>query len=1098
MRPHAVSVFLRGWRHVALAVAGFCLAAGTVAAQGTGKVEGHVRDQGGEPIQNAQVRIVNTTFATATNGQGYYFFNNVPPGEVSIQAAFVGYQKTEVRSVRVLGGQTLTQDFALEQQTITIDSLVVMARRNDLVPRDAVTTKQIIDGQYSAALPVDNINSLIAIQPGVNATPAGAISIRGGRVDEAAVYVDGVPTSPGYRGNAFVGSGGTALTVPENGFIEASVTTGSSSAEVGNAQAGIINIETRSGSAAFRGNFGYETDEPFGVNHSQGLNRLQGSFSGPLRENLTFFMSGVLQGTQSPVPGFGQADYPIFVQAGIDTTVAVPNATTTNADTSFVGVSQFAIYTGNCDAFSGSANSRIAANYGAGCQGARLPSAAATQYQLAGKLNYTFGAGNRLFLSSQRSQNQGRNFNYLGLYNPQALTGFRAVNNNLTLGWTQNLARSAERALALDVALSYQTDQTIASPLTRQSEIDTRNPFGGFILGGLDFQWDFDNFPVNDELINNFRLNTPGSRRSPLDLENRDQYGVIDSYRNNAYGVTGFTEGGFASSSGPGARRLSLYKEKRYIGKANLDWQLDRYNRIKLGGRFTQYDLLSYSHNLVSQAFSDAFHEKPVAYDLFVEDRLDLGDVVLVGGLRYDSYDSRASRPADFPRISSAPDFDPADPTAGWVRDQSHSYLSPHIQVSFPVTERTNFRLSYSHAVQAPDFGVVLTGINTDLAITNTNHVYGSDLDFGKSITFEFGIRHAFSDDMVLDISAYNKDNLSNAAGRLISKFDPLFGRNQDIRVMTTADFGNTRGVDVRLDRRIGRFFNGVVAYTYQDAKNTGSNPFTYINFGSRIVNQVSGGNQPPPQSIFPTATSRPHSLTGSFALTLPEDFREGTTLGSILGNVGITALFRYASGTAYTRCPQESGNQGVLSGQVCARQFEGDFFGARTPSTKQLDMRFTKGFALGGLDLTAYLDARNILNFRNVLAVFTTTNDVVDREEQIQNWGTDSTSFSNEAAANSLYQGDGAIDLRFGGAGTAGCGMWVTAQGSPGAPNCVYLIRAEERYGDGDHVFNLAEQRRASDAAYFAGGSPSAPARGINNLTGTPRLMRLGFEVNF
>ena len=95
------------------------------------------------------------------------------------------------------------------------------------------------------------------------------------------------------------------------------------------------------------------------------------------------------------------------------------------------------------------------------------------------------------------------------------------------------------------------------------------------------------------------------------------------------------------------------------------------------------------------------------------------------------------------------------------------------MQVSFPVTERTNFRFSYAHQVQAPDFALVLGGINTDLTVTNTNHVYGTDLDFGKTITFEFGIRHAFNDDMVLDVSAYNRDNLSNAAGRLLSLLRP-------------------------------------------------------------------------------------------------------------------------------------------------------------------------------------------------------------------------------------------------------------------------------------------------------------------------------------
>ena len=91
------------------------------------------------------------------------------------------------------------------------------------------------------------------------------------------------------------------------------------------------------------------------------------------------------------------------------------------------------------------------------------------------------------------------------------------------------------------------------------------------------------------------------------------------------------------------------------------------------------------------------------------------------------------------------------------------------MQVSFPVTERTNFRLSYAHQVQAPDFGAMLTGINTDLNTTNSNQLYGSDLDFGRTIAFEFGVRHAFSDDMVLDIAAYNRDVLSDAAGRTSS-----------------------------------------------------------------------------------------------------------------------------------------------------------------------------------------------------------------------------------------------------------------------------------------------------------------------------------------
>jgi hypothetical protein len=1120
-----LSVPLARW--LALAAVALVVSAGSLYAQATGKVEGRVRDQAGAPIANAQVTVEGTAFGALTNSQGYYFFNSLPVGSINIQVAFVGYKKTMATGIRVLAGQTVTQDIQLEQSVVELETFTIVAAAQPLVPRDEVTTKQRIDGAYSEALPVDNLGSLLALQPGVVATPGGtALSIRGGRLDAAAVYVDGVPTSPGYRGTGFssstgngagvTGAGNQGIQIAVNAFDQAAITTGASSAEFGNAQSGIINIETRTGGSRFSGNVQYETDEPFGVNHSLGLNRVAGSIGGPTGiANLTFFVSGVLAGQRSQANGLGSLDNPFFVPAGIDTTVAIPSViNAADADTTYYNVQRYAIARGKCDTFSGSSNRDIANNYGQDCTGIRLPGTATTNMQASAKLNYTFGSGNRLFLAWQRSRNHGRNANGgfngtgTGFNNPQNIGGFRLVNNNVTLGWTQNLSRSSDRALALDAYLSYQTDRQVNSVMTREAELSTRDPFGGFILGGIDFLWDFDNFPLNDELINNFRNNIPGSRRSPLDLENPNQYSLINEYRNSAYGLDGGSEAG-----GPANFFMTLYRENRLRGKANLDWQFDRYNRIKLGGEFTRFEIGSYAHALNSQAFSDAFIEKPVSYDFFLEDRLDLGDVVVVGGLRYDYYNSRAAHPFVLDTVSTSATFGqysyfptPSSygsggatfnnmPLVKYQEDASHDYLSPHIQVSFPVTDRTNFRLSYAHQVQAPDFNLILGGMNTDLRTTNTNHVYGSDLDFGKTISFEFGIRHAFSDDMVLDISAYNRDNLSDAAGRLMSFSDPArLGENVDLRVFTNADFGNTRGIDLRLDRRIGRFFNGVLSYTFQDAKNTGSDPFTYINFGSRIISQISGGNQPPPQGIFATGNSRPHNLAGSFALTLPSDWKTGSTMGTILANSGVTALFRYSSGTAYTRCPAETGNEPVLSGQVCSREFEGDFFGARRPAFKQLDMKFTKGFALGSMDITAYLDARNILNFKNILNVFATTNDVINNTERAEQNSADSAGFATEAIANGVLLGDGSIDLRFGGAVASGCGNWVNAQATPTTPNCVYLIRAEERYGNGDHIFSIAEQLRVSDENYFGPGT----FRALDNFTGLPRQFRLGLEVNF
>ncbi|HXI19825.1 MAG TPA: hypothetical protein VNH46_01990, partial [Gemmatimonadales bacterium] len=366
--------------------------------------------------------------------------------------------------------------------------------------------------------------------------------------------------------------------------------------------------------------------------------------------------------------------------------------------------------------------------------------------------------------------------------------------------------------------------------------------------------------------------------------------------------------------------------------------------------------------------------------------------------------------------------------------------------------------------------------------------------DFGRTITFEFGIRHSFSDDMVLDVSAYNKDKLSDAAGRLVDFFDPLRLQNTDIRVITNADFGNARGVDVRFDRRIGELFNGSLAYTFEEAKNTGSDPFTYINFGSRILNALGGGNNPPPQAALPTNQTRPHNLAGQLALNFPNNWKQGSAIGSVLENVGLFATFRFASGTPYTRCPVNvAEDDNVFAGQVCARNIEGDYNGARLPALKQFDLRVTKGFGVGGLDFTAYADIRNLFNFHNINTVFTQTNDIVNTHERDKIRTSELQSWAAEADKNGVLQADSTIDLSFGGAADprTGCGSWSTDAGASAAPNCVYMIRAEERYGNGDHLFTQAEQIRASDALYYV-------FRGIASFTGQPRQVRLGFEVNF
>ena len=174
MTQSCVNAFTRAARTLVLAALISGLGAGSALAQTiSGKLEGTVRDQAGAPIANAQVFIVGTTFATTTNTDGYYFLNNVPIGRVTLQASFIGYKATQIAGLNILSNQTSTQDITLEATPFEVEEITVVAAVNPLVPRDEVTTKQRVDGDYTKRLPVDRVTAVLNLQPGVTSSDNG-------------------------------------------------------------------------------------------------------------------------------------------------------------------------------------------------------------------------------------------------------------------------------------------------------------------------------------------------------------------------------------------------------------------------------------------------------------------------------------------------------------------------------------------------------------------------------------------------------------------------------------------------------------------------------------------------------------------------------------------------------------------------------------------------------------------------------------------------------------------------------------------------------------------------------------------------------------
>ncbi len=1074
-----MSQYRRTFRSVLglFAAAVMLFAASDLSAQQTaGKIEGTVSDPTGQPVAGAQVFIVGTAFAAVTNESGYYFINNVPSGTYNLRAQFIGYQPAEVQGARVFAGQTLTVNFGLSG-AVALEAIVVSVAEQPIVPRDQVTSKSIIRGQDVAGLPVDDGRAVLVLQPGVVESGSGlGVSIRGGRPGEAVIYVDGVPVRR-------LRTGGSQLNLATNTVEEASVITGALGAEFGDAQSGVISLVTRTGGPDYRGSFSYETDEMFGNSVGVGFNRFEGTLSGPIAGNLTFFVGGTLTGQQSGFQGKGFEDIPTYVRGPVAQSVSFLQG----SDSVTVDIPEFIQYSGQCNA---------ADNGGFECQGRRLPFNWNTGARANGKLSYTYGSGSRVSASALFDQDQGRGFPGGNIFNPDAYTGTRTSSQVYVVNWVQQVFRSADRELAFDLNLSYQTDKQQFGILDRDYELNTRDPFMGISLSPVDFVYDFDHFSDDtgdravrqlksqadwDQLVNNTRLNQ-GTRVPLLD---RDDLRNNQAYRMNPWGVAGgaFPTGGVDQF-------LALESERRIIGRLNVDWQFDRFNRLKFGGEFQQGRLNVFRSGMLRQSFAEVYTEDPVRYAAYAQDRLDLGDVVLELGIRWDYFDSKALFPIVPGRIFTHPDFNPANPTAQMRRADSHSSLSPRIRVSFPVTDRTNFRLSYAHQTQTPEAQAMLNGKNNDLSVTNTNDQFGGDVDFGKTIIFEFGIRHAFSQDLALDISAYNKDKAQDFAYRILPFDDPLTQRIQNFNVLTNADFGNSRGIDVGLIGRYSNWFSGSLAYTVQQSKGTGSNPFSYLNTQSRQISAITGDRLPPAQANLRTDQDRTHNISGSLAFNFPDGFAENTWYGPIIENGGVFARFRVVSGLPYTRLENLGNGQVSFGGTgfgLVAEREDDNLNASSLPWTKFLDIRVTRGFTYRGTQWNVFADIRNLLNFTNTLGLFAETGDIVNEEFERLVIDPELGRLENEAGGRlTTVTKEGAsvraVDLR------GDCRNWA---GQGGVVDCLLLQGVEARFGNGDGFYDRDEQTTALTSWYQLN-------NGSHSFFGSPRHIRLGVEMTF
>jgi outer membrane receptor protein involved in Fe transport len=869
------------------------LASQMLLAGTTGKIAGKVVDAATkEPLPMVNIQLVGTTMGATSDVSGNYYILNVPVGTYSVRATLVGYATKVNAAVKVTVDMTTTLDFALDQSAVQVGDVLVTANRPP-IQMDRTSTKHTMDGEMISALPVDDIRDVVGIQAGVVGS-----HFRGGRFNESLFLVDGMQVKTAING--YTGyTGGFAMNIPQIGVSEVQVSTGGFEAEYGNAQSGVINTLTRDASAKFGAKMRVRTSD-FPWNKLQYVPNDYATGM-PDWKNYEFFT------TTSNVPiGFGKL------------------ALTGSADISFQSKGQlphedFYRQSYQAKANFSSTDTRIVLT---GVASRSQANSFYHRYSMFGPLSegYQSDLYRRIVtVSGVKTLEQ-----YKFVTDPQ---NYPAPSVSPDSGWFYN---GVDSTYFRSVRTLYQSgmQKHISLPINESYNL------------GLSWTQSLSNSSFLDIKISQFYNRFHETVR---DVDDRNKNGDVTEelrWQDNGDPILGYKDRSFSDgywyyTGDEGwwfdqiARTTSL--------RADYSNQIDNSNLLKSGLElnYSQGDVQKVTFESVQNQRFDIWSEDLVDLAFYVQDKIEVRDgFILNAGARFDYYNpnglgSNVLFPADVLTLPSHKDgvgLTDADKVAyQWQ-------ISPRIGISHPVTERDKIHFYYGHFFQRPDFRYLYENVMLNFRYTTNVDVGNPRLLPEKTVSYEVGWEHLFSDFLRMGVTGYFKDitNLVGATDYVIP------GSPDTYQAYANMDYANVRGIEIGLETIGVRPFGGSLNYTYAFANGRSSSVFR-------------GNGEIVPRRLDPLDWDVRHKINANIQV------RSMGLVDQWIGDAEIYFVITAQSGLPYSRNTRD-----VFP--LFALRNDG-----RLPWTSNVDARFRKSFVLSGLDLSLLAEVHNLLDSRNI-----------------------------------------------------------------------------------------------------------------------------------
>jgi outer membrane receptor protein involved in Fe transport len=807
-------------------------------SQSTGKIMGKIIDASTEEgIPFANVLVEGTTIGAASDADGNYVILNIPPGIYNVTASFIGYQKVTIEGISVNVGFTTSLDFRLSSGEVTLEAVVVQGERNPLIRQDLTNPTVAITSESLEILPVDNISDVIKLQAGVVTGDDGSIHVRGGYGNEVAYTLNGLSINDPY-GNA------RAVGLASNAVQEASVSTGTFSAEFGNALSGVVNYVTKEGSdrysfsvRAYGGDYITSNTDLFNVKNGASLKeidplnrgRVEATLGGPvpITGSTRFFFSGIYENIKGFYYGYrlyNPSDSYLTPDNFKSTDERYGNAT---------GPYFFNPYDPNSNGRPTGDSQYVAMD----------PS---NSLNLQFNISQKFGSLVKLKYEFVYDKGKSKTFDRSYYFNPNGVAWDYSRGYIHTLDLTHTV--SDRTFYTLKGSYSYNEGELYlyADPNDPRYLPDAYSNLMGnttYYAGGTE-----------NDIVN--RSTTTYSVKGDVVSQ---MFGVHEvkagfEFRKHNVKRNGFT--------------LQFYKYSEINGVPTItplsvnDLLYDNALKVIRGG---------------IQSVS-TYDKNPIQGSMYVLDKMELAKTLILNlGFRYEFFDAASVYNYDISKNLT-------DSLSGYMNaylkpaEVKHMF-APRFSVSYPITDRGVIRFSYGHFYQV---GSLSSLYYNDLRwVPNVSSIptFGNpNVNPQRSIQYEIGLQQQLTEDFKFDLTAYYKDVRDYIFTQTV-----YTEKARQYRILTNLAYSNVRGITLSfLKRRSpGGMFAATLDYTFQVAEGNRTEPQEDLFYSEASGKQTE-------TYLVPLDFDRPHLINGTFTLTDPSSW----TLG---------VIYNIQAGTPYT-----------------------------------------------------------------------------------------------------------------------------------------------------------------------------------------------------